>query len=80
VWISFLFTQKINDMKMPLLIAGTLLVSAAAIHHSSLCPFARAKGIVKQTRHVPAATTTVTGTTAAMTAATRAANSVAVNR
>jgi hypothetical protein len=71
VWISFLFTQKINDMKMPLLIAGTLLVSAAAIHHSSLCPFARAKEIVKQTKHVPAATTAVT---------TPAVNSVAVNR
>jgi hypothetical protein len=55
-----------NNMKMPLLIAGTLLVSAAAIHHSSLCPFAKSKGIVKQTKHVPAATTAV--------------NSVAVNR
>jgi hypothetical protein len=72
VWISFLFTQKINDMKMPLLIAGTLLVSAAAIHHSSLCPFARAKGIVKQTKHVPAATKAVTANTPV--------NSVAVNR
>jgi hypothetical protein len=80
VWISFLFTQKINDMKMPLLIAGTLLVSAAAIHHSSLCPFARAKGIAKQTRHVPAAAKAVTATTAAMTAATTPINSVAVNR
>ena len=58
-------------MKMPLLIAGGLLVSAAAIHHSSLCPFAKSKGYVKQTKHVPAATTA---------ANTAAAGTVAVNR
>jgi hypothetical protein len=61
---------KIENMKMPLLIAGGLLVSAVAIHHSQLCPFGKAKsGIVKQTKHVPAAR------------ATAAVNSsVAVNR
>jgi hypothetical protein len=63
-------------MKMPLLIAGTLLVSAAAIHHSSLCPLARAMGIVKQTKHVPSATTAAVKTATATTAV----NSVAVNR
>jgi hypothetical protein len=60
-----------SDMKMPLLIAGGLLVSAAAIHHSSLCPFAKSKGIVKQTKHVPAAT---------IAANTTAVGTVAVNR
>jgi hypothetical protein len=60
-----------NDMKMPLLIAGGLLVSAAAIHHSSLCPFAKSKGFVKQTKHVPAAT---------IAASTAAVGTVAVNR
>lgn len=60
-----------NNMKMPLLIAGGLLVSAAAIHHSSLCPFAKSRGYVKQTKHVPAATTA---------ANTVAAGTVAVNR
>ena len=60
-----------NDMKMPLLIAGGLLVSAAAIHHSSLCPFAKSKGFVKQTKHVPAAT---------IAANTAAVGTVAVNR
>jgi len=56
---------------MPLLIAGGLLVSAAAIHHSSLCPFAKSKGFVKQTKHVPAAT---------IAANTTAVGTVAVNR
>lgn len=66
-------------MKMPLLIAGALLVSAAAIHHASLCPFARAKGIAKQTKHVPAAPKAMIAATTGVNATTPA-NSVAVNR